>query len=342
MGENAETPVRRRRPNTISLQESEALLSHPGTARIDRWIYRDTNDDEVPDGYHRVIGTYDDLVPVSWIDVPDGTADPSPNYLSTSAAKAYLEEPELPSQDLPERRAAAGGTHASRSRRWLATAMLLAVILQAILMVLGPHDNPALLCSLAIGTVAAFAMLMAVTAWPLPLGGWQRSRREIASPAPADAESGDEGAEDVLGSLRSLRSNPHVGDLAGRGVAQAEESRKLHDRLLGLVGDRFSEGSISWHRFADGCEAGCGSIDRNVAAMAEIAADADGRGRRHALSTLVDDNEGILEGLRALEEELLRLAVDEMSQENREVAEDLSRMSDDVRHYRFPEKSMTS
>lgn len=338
MGENAETPVRRRRPNTITLQESEALLSHPGTARIDRWIYRDTNEDEVPDGYHRVIGTYDDLVPVSWIDVPDGTADPMPNYLSTTAAKAYLEEPELSGQDLPERRAATDGTHASRSRRWLATAMLLAFVLGMTgIVVLGPHGNPGLFRSLAMGVIVAFSMLMVVSTWPMPLGGWQRSRREIAPPAPADADSGDEGADDALGILRNLRSNPHVGDLANRGVAQAEESQELHDRLLGLVGNRFSEGSISWHRFADGCEAGCGSIDRNVAAMAEIAADADGRGRRHALSTLVNDNEEILEGLRTLEEELLRLAVDEMSQENQEVAEDLSRMSDDVRHYRLPE-----
>ena len=44
----------------------------------------------IPEGYHRVVRTYDNLVPVCWADVKDGTEDPETIYLCTEAADIML------------------------------------------------------------------------------------------------------------------------------------------------------------------------------------------------------------------------------------------------------------
>lgn len=248
-------------------------------------------------GYHRIVKTYDDLIPIVWADVPDGEDDPSPMYLSTKAARLMMMSDEEFERecarseredglakygDNPEEEEEEGVME--RRRRYeryfrvlvsdVAIGIAATLLFAPNMLALSPMDPNIAKAAVAVASGVGLAGT-AVVANASLIESDERKTRLL----PVSDQGGQEepSVSDITAALAPLERDAHVGAYVRDALRQLQEAQRKQERIGGLIDGTFDEGSLSWVRFSGTLSEVVSTISRNAAMLANRVQTFDGK-----------------------------------------------------------------
>lgn len=302
----------------------------------------------VPYGCHRVVKTYDDLVPIAWADVPDGMDDPEPMYLSTEAARIMMmsdqEFDEYEKAKLKQLLTKPHGNRLGMCLLLMAAAAFLAWILFL------PVD--------IVIRVILFCVVGGLTAAALLVARKRNSEGRLVAGQTANRLGQAAGnASEICDMLEPLQSATGIGHFAETGIRQVAESELKRADLTRTISEVFSEGSISWQRFSATVDSTCETIRTNTLTIGremELLRDLDARDVRSqdpitaesrserrqmhdkgvtSISETLQDNERLLLEMDKLKKELLSLRQRSLSADNKDALDEIRQLVHDTSQY---------
>lgn len=305
----------------------------------------------VPYGCHRVVKTYDDLVPIAWADVPDGMDDPEPMYLSTEAARIMMmSDQEFDEYEKAKRKQPLTKPHGNRLDRLGMCLLLMAAAAFLAWILFLPVD--------IVIRVILFCVVGGLTAAVLLVARKRNSEGRLVARQTADRLGQVVGnASDICDMLEPLQSATGIGHFAETGIRQVEESELKRADLTRIISEVFSEGSISWRRFSDTVDGTCETIRTNTLTIGremELLRDLDARDVRSqdpitaesrserrqmhdkgvtSISETLQDNERLLLEMDKLKKELLSLRQRSLSADNKDALDEIRQLVHDTSQY---------
>lgn len=302
--------------------------------------WHDLPTEPAPRGWHRVVKTYDDLVPVAWADVPDGQSDPKPMYLSTEAARIMMmSDAEYEEWDRQRRNDDSDWSGDGKTPTWqglpvtaqvIAIAFLTALVEILLLFLPDAISGARLVLALVVLTTGSLAGgLCGYHAMAPKLNpGRKPSDNVDRNPLPE--------ASDLAESLGARVRETDIGWLAERGRRQAEALPSREGATREAIGAAFSEGSLSRQRF-DGTLSMMGdTVRRNLSVLLD-GTDAGGMDAetQRVISGLLDDNDKLLEEMSRLVGELSLLRLREASEGSTDAVSEARKLVDETSQYRL-------
>lgn len=172
-------------------------------------------------------------------------------------------------------------------------------------------------------------------------------------------------AEEVIPVLREYVEAPYVGGIAADAIDQVQSATRKRERLRKAIGAQFSEGSLTWDRFASLVDQAEQTVVRNAALIAngvqtfdcdEYKKDLADVRRAHKndavdvgiqrkqvavhersldhMREVLEANERVLLEMGKLELELSRLEEGDTLEDNNQTVGDLQTLIDETRYYR--------
>lgn len=284
-------------------------------------LYHDDPTSEVPEGYTRFVRTYDNGLPITWADVPDGTEPPEELFLCTEAARlymmdddefdryeAYLErDPYKPQLDDTE----------TLVRRSISIAFLISGLIFMAM---------AVTILLTSGTMVPLMFVLSAMLLLVPMTSSVRRRlARKPTPRPPSEEKG------LQRRLKRFADTPRTEALAEATFRQLNAIRDLRESTQSAIDANFPPGSLTNAKFSSVLSGACDAMHENtegIVTKLEITSpmlDEDLRTpiclshqsrkeRRHSYDMLATDvtetlgrNESIMADIKSLRQELLSL-----------------------------------
>lgn len=297
-----------------------------------------------PEGYHRIVKTYDDLVPVSWADVPDGATDPEPMYLSTTAAKIMMmTDAEYDRYRLGRDGGGVAGESRGEAMLIVKSALVVAAAL-AVLFVLGFLPESMLAAQLVLSAIVSVATVAFVFTMAVRHAPGRRRRPGVGAASPQTGERELPSGDDVVDILRANAGDGDLGWLAERGSRQARMIETREKEARAAIDATFEEGSLSWTRFRNTVDTASATVSRNLGMLANDiqartstmpsrASRGDDRRLAESMAGLLDDNDEILTEMRRLCEELEKLRMESLSADSSDAVSEMRRLVEDTHRY---------
>lgn len=311
-------------------------------------------DSEVPEGYQRFVHTYDNGLPVTWIDVPDGMNPPETIFLCTEAAYIYMmDDQEFDRYEAYLERDPYRSHHAY-VRNITVRAALIASLSLGVLVLIGTittsttsaATNPTLI-AIAIALMCPSAILTA--------------RRCLTQKSASNLARRE---DDLKRRLKRFAETTQAESLAEAAFRQLNAIRDLRKSTQSAIDANFKPRTITNMRFsstlADTCDSMFDNIEAIVTKMEIICPTLDGdlrnvtdrrqkiRKRRHAYDTLATDvmralesNEKIMADVDSLRQELLSLYAHESDDRTNDSSTRIRELTVQTKLYAKPTTSTT-
>lgn len=165
--------------------------------------------------------------------------------------------------------------------------------------------------------------------------------------------------DEVIPILDEYLDTPYVGGIAADALEQVRSASRKKDRLYRVIGNQFSEGSLSWDHFVRLVDAAERTVVRNAALVANNVQSFDREGYAHEktrasrakdgsrseqlalydqalddMREVITSNDRVLLEMGKLELELSKLEADDTLDENNQTVEELQTLIQETKYYR--------